>query len=583
VTQERILSVAGILEEQARIRPESPALLSVDGVCLSYAATWRRVTSLAAVLHSYGVGAGGRVAIVLPNGPDMALAFLGVAAVASAAPLNPAYRESEFEFYLGDLKAQALIAPGGDHPARNAARGLGIRIVELADSVSDTADFPKPAPANEALVLHTSGTTSRPKLVPLSNANLCHSAAHIQQTLSLTPEDRCLNVMPLFHIHGLAAALLSTFAAGGSVVATPGFDAARFFDWIEMFRPTWYTAVPTIHQAVLSTGRAAPGTSLRFVRSSSSALAPAVMAGIEEAFRVPMIEAYGMTEAAHQMASNPLPPRPRKPGSVGLAAGPRVSTMDAAGRLLKPGQTGEVVIQGLNVTSGYENNPAANAECFTNGWFRTGDQGYLDEDGYLFLTGRLKEIINRGGEKIAPREIDERLLEHPGVAQAIAFAVPHTSLGQDIAAAVILREGAAVSAAELRKFATAQLAAFKVPARILIVDEIPKGPTGKPQRIGLAERLGLFTSGPQAVAAAADYVAPRTPVEELLAQIWAEVLRVERVGIHDEFSQLGGDSLMAATLITRVAAVIEVDPDSLAGDEISTVAEMAGRVAACAR
>jgi oxalate---CoA ligase len=583
VKEERILSVVELVEQQARVRPESPALLSVDGVSLSYAELWRRVASFAAALHARGLGSGDRIAIVLPNGPEMALAFLGVTAVASAAPLNPAYRESEFEFYLGDLRAQALIAPKGDHAARDAARRLGIRAIEIEQLVAGDPHFPRCAPASEALVLHTSGTTSRPKLVPLSNANLCHSAAHIQHTLSLTPEDRCLNVMPLFHIHGLAAALLSTFAAGGSVVATPGFDSARFFDWITTLRPTWYTAVPTIHQAVLSTNRAAPETSLRFIRSSSSALAPAVMADLEEAFRVPVIEAYGMTEAAHQMASNPLPPRPRKPGSVGLAAGPNVSIMDPEGRLLPAGQTGEVVIQGPNVTSGYENNSAANAECFTNEWFRTGDQGYLDDEGYLFLTGRLKEIINRGGEKIAPREIDERLLEHSCVAQAITFAVPHTSLGQDIAAAVVLRPGAAVSAPELRKFAAAQLAPFKVPARILIVDEIPKGPTGKPQRIGLAERLGLFAAGPQTVAATASYVAPRNSTEERLSQIWAEVLRVEKVGIHDEFSQLGGDSLLAATLIARVAAVIEVDADALSGDQISTVAEMAERVAACAR
>jgi acyl-CoA synthetase (AMP-forming)/AMP-acid ligase II len=346
-----------------------------------------------------------------------------------------------------------------------------------------------------ALVLHTSGTTSRPKIVPLTARNISASAQSIAATLALTPADRCLNIMPLFHIHGLIAATLASMAAGAYIACTPGFNAMRFFGWMEAVRPTWYTAVPTMHQAILS--RAArnreiiAATPLRFVRSSSASLPVPVLRELEETFGCPVIEAYGMTEASHQMASNPLPPAPRKPGTVGIAAGPEVAVMSEDGRLLPAGETGEIVIRGENVTRGYQNNPKANAENFTHGWFRTGDQGVMDAEGYLTISGRLKEIINRGGEKVSPREVDDVLMEHPAVGQAVTFALPHAKLGEEVAAVIVLRDGAQVEARELREFAAKHLAPFKVPREILFRDEIPKGATGKLQRIGLAEKLGL--------------------------------------------------------------------------------------------
>jgi acyl-CoA synthetase (AMP-forming)/AMP-acid ligase II len=346
-----------------------------------------------------------------------------------------------------------------------------------------------------ALVLHTSGTTSRPKLVPLSHANLCASAGHIAASLALTPADRCLNIMPLFHIHGLIAALLSSLSAGASVACTAGFNALQFFSQMREFVPNWYTAVPTMHQAVAARAShhrdVIAAHPLRLIRSSSASLPPQVMADVEAAFGAPVIEAYGMTEAAHQMASNPLPPRPRKPGSVGLPAGPEVAIMSESGELLAADAVGEVVIRGPNVTAGYRNNAQANAQAFTNGWFRTGDQGRLDAEGYLWLTGRLKEIINRWGEKISPREVDEVLMDHPAVAQAVTFALPHDKLGEDVAAAVVCKQGASVSERDLQKFAGERLAAMKVPRRIVFLAEIPKGATGKLQRIGLARVLGL--------------------------------------------------------------------------------------------
>ena len=346
-----------------------------------------------------------------------------------------------------------------------------------------------------ALVLHTSGTTSRPKIVPLSHINVTASAYHIGQTLALTPDDVCLNIMPLFHIHGLIAASLSSIAAGASVVCTPGFNALKFFAWFEEAHPTWYTAVPTMHQAILTRAERnreiiAKGR-LRLIRSSSSSLPPQVMEALEATFHVPVIEAYGMTEAAHQMASNPLPPRQRFSGCVGIAAGPDIAIMNEDGGLLASGALGEIVIRGRNVTGGYEANPDANAKAFTNGWFRTGDQGVIDQDGYLRLTGRLKELINRGGEKISPLEVDTIIMDHPAVAQVVTFAVPHDKLGEDVAAAVVLREGAVCDERELRDFVSARVADFKVPRKIIFLAEIPKGATGKLQRIGLAEKLGM--------------------------------------------------------------------------------------------
>jgi acyl-CoA synthetase (AMP-forming)/AMP-acid ligase II len=303
--------------------------------------------------------------------------------------------------------------------------------------------------------------------------------------------------MPLFHIHGLVGALLSSFVAGASVYCTSGFHTLKFFEQLDHAQATWFTAVPTMHQMlVLRADRNADilaRRKLRFIRSSSASLPPQVMKSLEAAFGCPVIESYGMTEASHQMTSNPLPPGMRKPGTVGMAAGPDVAIMDQEGRLLSPGQTGEIVIRGENVTLGYANNPTANAEAFTHGWLRTGDQGVMDVDGYLSITGRLKEIINRGGEKIAPREVDDVIMDHPAVAQVVTFAMPHEKLGEDVAAAVVLREGQHVSESALRSFVGMHLADFKVPRKILFLPEIPKGATGKLQRIGLAQKLGLST------------------------------------------------------------------------------------------
>jgi acyl-CoA synthetase (AMP-forming)/AMP-acid ligase II len=487
------------------------ALTAPDRRPMTRGALAKQSRRLVGQLRGLGVGREDRVAIVLPNGPEMAALFLAVVAGATAAPLNAAYREEEFDFYLSDIAARVLLIQAGlECPARAVAARRGIPVVEVETIATEPAGSLRllrdgqPAAASEAsfggaediaLVLHTSGTTSRPKIVPLSHRNLATSATSIARGLALTAKDRCLVIMPLFHIHGLVGALLASLSAGASVYCPPGFNALRFFAWLDDSAATWYTAVPTMHQAVL--GRAERNRDiiqsrrLRFIRSSSAPLPPPVMRALEETFGCAVIESYGMTEASHQMASNPLPPAARKPGTVGLAAGPKVAIMGPDGALLAPGAVGEIVIRGDSVTRGYANNTAANAEAFRDGWFRTGDLGALDPEGYLTINGRLKEIINRGGEKIAPREVDDVLLDHPAVAQAVTFSLPHDKLGEEVAAAIVLRESFNVSEQELREFVAGRLADFKVPRRIVFLPEIPKGPTGKPQRIGLAQRLGL--------------------------------------------------------------------------------------------
>ncbi len=490
----------------------APAIGAPGKKWLSYGALRALAAEVAVQLRAFGIGADDRVAIVLPNGPEMATAFVTIAQAAVTAPLNPAYQQEEYAFYLSDLRAKALVVLAGyDGPALSAAKACGMAILRLetrddlaagqfslTGPAAEVAAATAPGPDTTALILHTSGTTSRPKIVPLLQSNLAASALNIKAALALTPADRCLNVMPLFHIHGLIAAVSASLAAGASIWCAPGFDALKFFGWMGDAKPTWYTAVPTMHQAILS--RAArnqdviDATPLRFLRSSSASLPAQVMLALAETFKAPVIEAYGMTEATHQMASNPLPPRAQKPGSVGVAAGPLLRIAHEVENTLIDG-TGEVVISGPNVTPGYESNPEANAKNFFSSegqrWFRTGDQGTLDDEGYLHLTGRLKEIINRGGEKISPLEVDGVLLDHPAIAQVVVFAVPHAKLGEEVAAAVVLREGSTATEREIRDFAASRMADFKVPRRVIILDEIPKGATGKVQRIGLAEKLGL--------------------------------------------------------------------------------------------
>jgi acyl-CoA synthetase (AMP-forming)/AMP-acid ligase II/acyl carrier protein len=586
------MSIPEILKAAVARTPDAIALLAPERNPLSYVALDSHVARTVDALRQNGVKPTDIVAVVLPNGPEMATAFLSVASGAVCAPLNPSYSADEFRFYLSDLPAAALVvARPVETPARDVARQLGIPIIEIEWTSDDPAGVftvsgttkdttavlsEMPLSADVALVLHTSGTTSRPKIVPLTHGNLAASAQNIATSLELTSSDRCLNVMPLFHIHGLVAALLSSLHSGGSVVCTPGFLAPSFLEWLGEFTPTWYTAVPTMHAAILARARVAERAvehRLRFIRSCSSALAIPTFAELEKIFGVPVVEAYGMTEAAHQMTCNPLPPGERKPGTVGRPAGPEVVVFDSEGKILSAGMRGEVAIKGPNVTSGYARNPQANADAFTNGWLRTGDEGVFDDDGYLTLIGRRKEIINRGGEKISPREIDEILLAHPAVASAVTFAAPDNLLGEDVAAAVVLRDGRSVSERQIREFVSARVAYFKVPRKVVFLSALPMGPTGKLQRIGLADRLGI--SFDERRESKADYVAPNTPVEEIIADVWSDIMKSDPPGINDDFLDAGGDSTLAAQIIARVRDTLGVNVTLLSFFDSPTVAGLA--------
>ena len=447
-----------------------------------------------------------RAAIVLPNGPLMASSFLSISSYMSAAPLNPLYKQEEFEFYLDDLKPKfLLVEPNSKSLAVIAAKNLNIPVFEM--KISDNqplgtfelfdkeTDYKNPNDYDEALVLHTSGTTSRPKIVPLSNLNIFTSAVNISKSLKLTADDHCLNIMPLFHIHGLIAVLSASAKVGASVCASNGFNALKFLDLAETQNITWYSGVPTMHQAILlraqKNSNKAKKLNLRFIRSSSASLPPAIFEQLNDIFQTPVIEAYGMTEATHQMASNPLPPAIQKPGLVGMPAGPEICIMNDKNEKLSQGEIGEICIKGDNVTNGYENNPEANKQSFVNDWFRTGDEGFFDEDGYLKISGRLKEIINKGGEKISPLEVDNILMDFPPIDQALCFGYKDKMLGEDIAVAIKLKENKSCTEDDIKSYANEKLAKFKIPKKIFIVEDIPKGATGKLQRIGLAKKFGL--------------------------------------------------------------------------------------------
>lgn len=486
--------------------PSHCAISVAGGPSVTYDQLRSQVAALITRLSQFGLGRGDRIAMALPNGLEVIASFLAASTVSTAAPLNPAYTRDEFKFYLEDTGARALIIATRDCEEARAAAGDHVLIIEASldgagqvrFSSTKTAGppraFERPRDDDIALILHTSGTTSRPKRVPLAHANLMTSARNVSETYQLTSADVSLCVMPLFHVHGLVASTLATFFSGGTVVVPPKFNPLSFWTTVRDYQATWYSAVPTIHQVLLSRAKTRPAGAeqLRFIRSCSAALSPQTMAGIEERFGVPILEAYGMTEAAHQMASNPLPPGARKAGSVGCGTAVEIAILDKAGEVLPPGATGEVSIKGPNVFGGYEGNAEANAESFSNGWFRTGDQGYLDAEGYVTLVGRIKELINRGGEKISPREIDDTLLTHPAVAEAVCFGIADRVYGEEVAAAVVLNGEATES--DLIAHCRSSLSDFKVPRTIYIVESIPRTATGKIQRRNVAAAIAKVSN-----------------------------------------------------------------------------------------
>ncbi|KAJ2492895.1 hypothetical protein IWW37_001067 [Coemansia sp. RSA 2050] len=502
----------------------SPAVLTTassdpQSITLAYAdikGQCERFKQQSTTLFGSEIPAGTVLSSFLPNGLNCLLVFLATTMQRSvAAPLNSGMKQGEVEFYLEDANSKVLIVPehtGEDNEGVKAAQKLGIQVwtvgwntdaggLQLAGLGSPPVDPPAhkhtdtstgPKPDDIALLLHTSGTTGRPKAVPLTHGNIARSMLNIANTYELTKDDRSFIVMPLFHVHGLIGATLSSLYAGGSVVIPARFSASHFWPEFIASGSNWYSAVPTIHQILLRHELPAELPNIRFIRSCSSALAPVVLNELEAALKAPVLEAYAMTEAAHQMCSNPLPPAKHKAGSVGIPQGVELAILDDDGNKTS---LGEVCIRGPNVTPGYLNNAEANDKSFTEKtrWFRTGDQGYIDEDGYLILTGRIKELINRGGEKISPLELDAVLAKCPGVAEAVSFAVTDEMYGQEVNAAVVPKQGADVTEELVRAFMGRAVAKFKVPKRVFVASELPRTATGKIQRRVVAEHF----AGPQ--------------------------------------------------------------------------------------
>lgn len=572
-----------LLRSQGAARQEAVALVTEDGAALSYSALDSTAHSIAAAIASIRPSASrnrARIGIILPNGANLAVTLLGVAISAEACPFNPASKLAELEGYFSATGIDALIVDVDENgPAIAAAEKLGIDVIRLLPGyrldIAETADLPSQSPDDVALVLMTSGSTGRPKIVPLSHRNVCVSALDVCNSISLTSDDRCLSMWEQYHIGGLVDLLLAPLSSGGTVIVTRGFDAEKFFQLLESKKPTWFQGVPTtLNELMFHAQRHSIVTrpsSLRLLRSVAAALDPRLMQELEELFGVPVVQTFGMTEAGPLISSTGLVPGARKPRSVGRSCGTEIRVVGPAGEAA-PGETGEIAVRGPNVFSGYENDLEANTAQFRDGWFHTGDTGYLDKDGDLFLTGRIKQLINRGGEKINPQEVDDALLQHPAVAEAAAFATQHRTLGEDVAAAIVLRNPATVE--EIRTFLHSQLASFKVPSRLTILDRLPRNPVGKIDRLALA-------------AAAADEneisgskILPRNKLESWLALLWSKELRVDEVGVSDDFAALGGDSLSSLRVLVAIETYLKITlPDDIFAD-FSTVAGLAARLEA---
>lgn len=586
-------SLPDLLSNCARNWPDRYAILAPGRTPMTYGALWMQAHDVAHGLRSIGVGRTDRVAVVLPDGPEAAVAMIAVAVGAVCVPLNPGFTYDEYQRYFGELHLAALLTRADlDSASRRVAHILGIPIIDVSTRPNEGAgafwivgqapqrvvDDEFASSADDAFILLTSGSTSRPKTVPLTHASVCLSAHNVCANLALRSRDRLLGVLPLYHGHGLISGLVAALTAGSSVVCTPSFDVTAFFGWLTEFRPTWYTAVPAIHRAVLSAAdphkQAARRSSLRLVRSASTSLAPDVLGGLEALFGVPVIDTYGMTEAATQIAANPL--QGRKAGSVGQPAGPEIAILDSEDRRLPPGRRGEIALRGPTITRGYDNDAAATASAFRDGWFRTGDLGYLDAEGYLFIVGRIKEIIHKGGQKVAPAEVEAALLSHPDVIEAAVFPVPHGRLGADVAAAVVLRQDAKVGAERLRDFVRERLAGFKVPGLVRIVPKIPKGAGGKIKRSELPSEFSI--TQPAAGGRGSKMALPRSELERQLAGIWAEILDIDQISIDQDVFALGVDSLAMTQMILRVEEQFGVDFSFKDIFDAPTVAALALRV-----
>jgi acyl-CoA synthetase (AMP-forming)/AMP-acid ligase II len=499
-------SILDVVRRHAADRPQSPAFVVAESEPFTYRALTECIDRVAVRLREAGLGRDARIAVALPSGPKAALAIVAVVCAAVAVPIDVNLTAPEIAERLAMLRVDAVLVPReGASATRDIARQNGLPVIEIAASpagglgldisiarIGPAAAGEPPDAESVAFILQTSGTTATPKLIPFRHRNMLAAAARVRSWFGLVPEDRCLCVSPVHYAHGLHVMVFAPLVSGGSIAFPSDASAPDVVDCLATLKPTWYSAGPTLHRYVFDKIKHRPDArsihGLRFVVSGGAPLAPDVREGLAAALGVPVLEHYGSSEAA-QISSNVPPPGPYKAGTCGIPAAGTLMIAGRDGRAAGAGEHGEIWLRGPSVISGYLDAPELDRESFVSGWFRTGDIGSLDAEGFLTLHGRVKELINRGGEKVSPAEIDEALLRHPGVAEAAAFAVPHPRLGEDVAAAVVLEKGAAVTPLELRKFLAARLASFKIPRRIVVLDRLPKGATGKVQRQRLAETV----------------------------------------------------------------------------------------------
>ena len=581
-------TILDVLVAQRARRGSAPAILAPGRDSLSYAALYDQIDRAGTTLAAMGLGRGSRIALSLAGGPEAAVTMLTTMIWATAAPVSPGLDVGACADLLARLRIDAVVVRDGEEsPVTHAASALRLPLLHVSSRLTDaagivtlssamagapTARVP-PQPDDVAVLAQTSGTTAGPKIVPVTHAQLSWSA----RQFPIDEHDRYLSIGPIFNSTGLMSALLTPLAAGAATVIAGAYDGARFVDWLDTFKPTYLSASPTVLASILDAlAQREPATphSLRFIRSGSNALPGAIQQRLESALGIPVVQGYGMTEAGY-IAQNPLPPRERKIGSVGIALGSELMILNDETQASLGVGVGEVLVRGPSVMRAYENDAEANRLAFHDGWFRTGDLGWIDDDGYLFITGRLTELINRGGAKVSPSEVDRAFMQHPAVREAATFAVPHPSLGEDVVTVIVLHEAGSTSVQALRSYALQQLLPFKVPSSVVLVDELPSNSTGKISRGALSDRF--------AAALCIDYVAPRDNEEALVAAIFAELFGLPRVGALDHYFRLGGDSLRAAQVIARIDDQCGVQMEMRVLFESPTVAEFADRLRAAAR
>jgi acyl-CoA synthetase (AMP-forming)/AMP-acid ligase II/thioesterase domain-containing protein len=577
------------IERQSKTRPDQAALVCTGYAPLSYRELQQQIDKIRTDLRQASFARSARIVVALPSGPHAAVAIVAIACSAVAVPLNPKLTFDEIETCFATLRPDAIVLlRDSESAARHVAEGKGLTVFEatpisegslrlkvVMPKSGNIASADNPDPDAPAFILQTSGTMAEPKSIPFSHRNMLAAAARLQAWFKLTPQDRCLSVSPLYYSHGLKVTVFTPLLTGGTVAFPTDSSQLDFGQWFGALKPTWYSAGPTLHRLIFDKAESIPDAnsrhSLRFVLSGGAPLPRNILEGLQRTLDVSVVEHYGSSEAA-QIAANLPPPGRSKPGTCGIPWPGTVMIVDEDGGKLPPEQQGEILIGGPTLISGYLDAPELNRECFVDGWFKTGDIGSLDDEGFLTLHGRLKDLINRGGEKVSPPELDESLMRHPAVAEAAAFAVPHERLGEDVAAAVVLRPGMSASAAELRTYLSDQLASFKVPRRIFIVEQLPKGSSGKILRRRLTESFGIQMAGPA--------VASDKPVDnDLLLQLrnlWERLLKCGPLSIDDDFFEKGGDSLLVVDMLCEVERLTGKKVPSLTTIlEASTVRKLA--------